>query len=104
VVVWNIEVEYLTPYTFLLDEDSPITHITFSSDGQYMAVVDNYGYVQILRISDGALVYKRYHDIDETLGTGDIAFLPDGQIMISAINSDSVFLWEIQSFVQDYKE
>ncbi|BBB48019.1 HEAT repeat domain-containing protein [Pelolinea submarina] len=101
VVIWNIEVEYLTPYTFLLGEDSPITFITFSPDGQYMAMVDSLGYVQILRISDGALVYKRYHDIDETTGTGGITFLSDGQIMISVLNLDSVFQWEVQNFIQD---
>jgi len=99
VVIWNIGAEYLTPYSFLLHEDDQLLDLTFSPDGQYMALIDDFGYVWILRVSDGTLVYKRFHGIYETKGTGNISFLSDRRVMVSASYLGSIYQWEIQDFI-----
>jgi len=102
VVIWNIGVEYLTPYTFLLQQDNAIVDISFSPDGQYMALIDGFGYVWIFRISDGAIIYKRYHEIIPQTGTGNLAFLPDERILISGSYLDTIYQWEIPELIPDY--
>jgi len=62
----------------------------FSPDGAFFVWSMNYGYTYVLRLSDKRVIqaYPR--------GTGDLAFSPDAQILVSREGS-SVFMWNPQT-------
>lgn len=76
-----------------------IRSVSWSPDGQFLAVVTHYPYVRIYEFADGSLRLKRLLPKENGFGNETAAWSPDGKwLAVSGGPSKTVQLWDAQTF------